>query len=103
MFDYREMPSQGYDMLKAYLETGEPLGDNSFFYYVVTNNLKMACYKADSINENLLHAWVKFLWNEAPDFAWGSKEAYDAWIAEGGRIGRGIERRVAYGTEKLPN
>lgn len=63
--------------LRRWIEHGVMPG--SFLRAVLENNLKDAVGQADSTNQQLLVAYVIFLYNEAPAACWGSPEKVRAW------------------------
>jgi hypothetical protein len=68
--------------LQRYIENHVPPGD--FLREVICNNLRGAIGRADDENLVNLPAYVAFLYNQAPDGCWGSKEKYEAWIKNKG-------------------
>ena len=74
------------DGVRNYLEKGRAPGD--FLLAVITNDLKRACERADLHNQHLLYDWVFFFYNYAPLECWGNAEKVDAWMRDGGYIGR---------------
>ena len=64
--------------VKRYIEHGIPPG--SFLEAIITNDLKEACARADSINRTLIWDWVNWFYNCAPAVCWGSDEAYEYWL-----------------------
>lgn len=72
------IPEHMLDRLRAYIETGCPVGD--FLTAVLCNDLREACSRADDHNVRNLAAYVVYLYNEAPSPCWGSPEKHAAWI-----------------------
>jgi len=65
--------------LMRYIDGHMPTG--SFLRAVLCNDLTWAVLHADEENfSSLLHI-VRWLHNEAPSAAWGSREAYISWIS----------------------
>jgi hypothetical protein len=56
---------------------GVPTGH--FLSAVLSNDLKEACKRADSMNSRLIYDYVYFLYNYAPMGCWGSEEKVAAW------------------------
>jgi hypothetical protein len=61
-----------------YLEHGIQPGH--FLTAVICNNLKEAFSHADSQNQELMHEWVKFFYNDVQSDAWGSPEKMEIWL-----------------------
>lgn len=76
---YRELPPLMLEHLVAYRDHGGYLGD--FLTCVVENDLAHAAGAADNTNIRLLHVYARFLINELPMAAWGSRERVAAWRA----------------------
>ena len=72
------IPSHMMEALRRWIDHGAVPGH--FLTAVLENNLREAVGRADSQNQQLLHAYVIFLYNDAPAACWGSKEKVDAWI-----------------------
>jgi hypothetical protein len=58
------------------------IAPGSFLTAVICNDLRRACENADATNATLLIEYVKFFYNDAPSQSWGSREKFDAWMAE---------------------
>lgn len=84
------IPGHMHEGLKAYVMKGLPPG--GFLTAVLSNDLKEACGKADSINRHAIFQWVQFLHNDAPALCWGSPDRVEAWIAAGGIEGINAKR-----------
>lgn len=67
------------DGLVRYVEKGIPPG--GFLESVLSNDLAMACAKADLANRYRLHEIVKFLFNYPPSSCWGAPEKVSRWLA----------------------
>lgn len=65
--------------LDNYLEHRRHPGD--FLAAVLSNDLKEAFARADTWNITRMHIIVAFLWSHVPAVAWGSREAFRAWLA----------------------
>ena len=79
MLNYDKCPSESCrDTFHDYIDHGYQPG--SFTRALLCNDLKMACAHADSINKHLIFELVEWMWNELPAIAWGSPEAYEAWL-----------------------
>lgn len=70
---------------REYVLDGRPTG--GFLRAVLENKLVEAALRADHLNLNSLATWAGWLYHECPSRAWGSREAYDAWVAVGGLRG----------------
>ena len=77
---YERLPEHMQEAARLYIEEGEMPG--SFLVAVLTNNLVEAFGKADEVNRSCLWDWCLWLYNEAPEHAWGSAEKVLAWCAE---------------------
>lgn len=66
--------------LALYLVKGINPGD--FMTAVLENNLKEACATGDENSLAALVLIVRFLYNDAPAAAWGSKEKVSGWKGE---------------------
>jgi len=67
------------DGLKRYVEEHIPPG--GFLRAVLENDLKEACARADDENLRVIPIYVAWLYKEAPNVCWGSKEKVHAWSA----------------------
>lgn len=74
------IPEHMLESLIAYRDEGRPTGD--FLEAVIANDLVGAAGRADSININLLPSYANWLYNEIPQSAWGSRQAYRSWIED---------------------
>jgi len=79
MIDYNKIPESTLETLKAYIQTGRPMG--SFCEAVVENNLREACTRADEQNRQALFEIVAWLYNYAPGGSWGYPGAIKSWTA----------------------
>ena len=80
--DYSLLPGHMQNSMKRYIEYGiEPGG---FLYAVLTNDLMGAISKADYINQQSLHLYALFLYNNVPCSCFGSEEAVANWLSMGG-------------------
>jgi hypothetical protein len=79
------MPPHMYDGLKNYLLDGIEPG--SFLMGVLTNDFVKATCCADLANVKQLPDWARFVYNDIPSIAWGSKDFVHAWISKGGYRG----------------
>jgi hypothetical protein len=71
------IPPHMLSSLNAYIEFGQHVGH--FLTAVLENNLSEAVGRADDENVKLLPAYVRYLYNEAPQGCWGSKAKVVAW------------------------
>ena len=56
------------------------ISTGTFLQAVLTNDLHLACRKADAINRTALFDIVNFLHNVFPCDAWGSPEVVEKWL-----------------------
>jgi len=52
----------------------------NFLECVFANDLERAVAYADTRNQELLHTWVKLLFNNVPCGCWGSTAKVEAWL-----------------------
>ena len=78
MLNYASAPNDLGPSLQRYIEHRIPFG--SFMMAVVCNDLQEACACADDRNRHLLWEIVRWLYKEAPDNCWGSKEKVREWL-----------------------
>lgn len=74
------MPKRTADGIEAYVETRAHPG--SFLEAVLCNDLREAFAQADDVNFYSVHVVVAYLYNQAPATCWGSRKAFEAWMAE---------------------
>ena len=86
MISYDTLPKHMREGAQLYVEHGKLSG--SFLTAILENDFVGAASNADDINLMFLHEWALWLYNDAPVFAWGSKEKVAAWIERGGMHGR---------------
>ena len=86
---YTLLPPHIRPAVKRYVEHGVPPG--GFLMYVISNNLRMAYITADLVNREKLGDILKFFFDEVPANCWGSREAMDYWIAQGGMGGQYVQ------------
>lgn len=55
-----------------------------FLTAILQNDLRESINRADHENRDLLVAYIKFLYNDAPSNCWGSKEKMEAWAQHRG-------------------
>ncbi len=75
---YNGIPAETWQGLTAYVTRGQAPG--GFLHAVLANDLFDACGRADEANRRALFAIVSWIWNEAPQACWGSKDAIEHWI-----------------------
>jgi hypothetical protein len=80
--DYSRLPAHMQDGARGYIERGEEPG--GFLTAVLCNDLVAAFSRADADNAAAMAEWARWLWNEAPSQAWGSRAKVDAWIDKHG-------------------
>ena len=79
-FDGRKVPEHTRGGIARYIVDHREPGD--FLEAVLCNDLKNSIANADDMNRANLNAIVFFLYNEAPGACWGSREVYEAWLAQ---------------------
>lgn len=72
------IPARMMGGIRRYIEQGILPGE--FWQAVLRNDLRDAAGRADSTNERILPAYVRYLYNEAPADCWGSLEKVNAWV-----------------------
>ena len=77
MYNYNKLPEHLQDNIKRYIEDG--LQGGHFLTAVLSNDLTGAVNRADSGNRKALVDIVTWLYNEAPQGCWGSKENVENW------------------------
>lgn len=75
---YPNIPDLTKNALILYVEEGRMPG--SFLYAVLTDNLFDAIGSADAANMVALPNIVKFIYNEVPSGAWGSRDKVYTWV-----------------------
>ncbi len=76
--DYSGLPGRYQTTMQRYLEDGIEPG--SACRAILENDLAMAIGRADSDTLRQLPQIVKWLWNEIPEGAWGSKARVSGWM-----------------------
>lgn len=71
-----------YSLCNYFWGDNRPLG--GFITAVLENDLCKASLKADDTNYKRLRNYARFIYNVAPDNAWGSPEKVKAWLERGG-------------------
>lgn len=66
--------------LETYLDHGQLPGN--FLTALLRNDLRDFYARADETNMHLGLSWVRWMHNEFPGNAWGSKEAVEKWCAQ---------------------
>lgn len=83
--DYDRLPEHMRGGMRRYIENGIPPG--GFAMAVLTNDLATAFRHADPKNRAAMDEWVRFLVNEVPARAWGSREQVEEWMEHDGLSG----------------
>lgn len=83
--DYSGLPTHMQAGMKRYIEHG--IDPGSFLTAVLSNDLMEAVKRGDSVNQLALVSYVRFLYNEAPAWCYGSPGNYLAWLRHGGLAG----------------
>ena len=78
MYSYEKLPEGLRGGMKRYLEDGIQAG--GFLTACLKNDLVGAVGKAGSDNLKALPEIVRWIYNEAPDNCWGSKEKVCDWM-----------------------
>jgi len=73
------LPAHMRESVQAWIEKARPPG--SFLAAVIQNNLREAFARADSVNARKLDDIVRWFYNNAPSWCWGSPEAMASWPA----------------------
>lgn len=74
---YDRLPEHMRPVARAYIERGELRSD--FLWAVLSNDLRRSFAFADDINRVRMHDWVKWMCNDIPGQAHGSRKAVDQW------------------------
>lgn len=80
------VPDHCVDGLIEFVVVGRPTG--SFLEAVIANDLMDALGRADVANRSKLFEIGAWLRNHAPGGCYGSRKAYQQWVAAGGIYGR---------------
>ena len=78
--------STGAHALAMYVVEGIQPG--GFLSAVLANDLFEAAARADGSNQKILPQWVRAVFNAVPGRAWGSRDAVQAWVKQGGLAGQ---------------
>lgn len=73
-----QVPAHTLRGIRDYVDERVPPG--GFLRAVLSNNLHLACLKADDLNRRALVEIVTYLHWEVPSSCWGSPEQVDAWL-----------------------
>lgn len=76
--------------IQGYIDRGQPVG--GFLTALLSNDLMEAFARADDQNIAAMKAWVKFLYNHAPNGCHGSSDKVVAWQRNGGLAGHALNR-----------
>jgi hypothetical protein len=80
-----DVPEHCIEGLVEFVAAGRPTG--SFLEAVISNDLFDALGRADHVNRTRIFEIASWLFNHAPRASYGSREAYQQWIARGGCFG----------------
>jgi hypothetical protein len=83
--DWKLIPQRMRGAMHRYLQHG--IAPGHFLTAVLSNDLREAVSRADEENMLILHDYIRFLYNYAPNGSWGSKQCFDNWLAIGGLDG----------------
>ncbi len=75
------------DHIKDYVERGVLPG--WFLQAVITNNFRQAVFRVPKEEANNLEAYAHYFYAIVPAECHGSEEAMKAWVARGGKEGKG--------------
>jgi hypothetical protein len=76
--NYLILPEHMQDAMRRYVEHG--IRPGSFLYLILCNDFVHALGHADPINMARIVSFAGFLYLEASQGCWGSREKVDAWI-----------------------
>lgn len=76
------IPAHMIGIVRRYIEHGVEPGN--FLEAMLTNDLRGACYYADTTNRHAIFNYVMFFHNYAPSECWGSKQRFEAWMKQKG-------------------
>jgi hypothetical protein len=77
-FHGHRIPFHMHESLARYVSKGVPVGD--FLQAVIRGDLFHAVQYADDANQDKLHVFAAFFYNNTPGACWGSDEKYTRWI-----------------------
>jgi hypothetical protein len=77
-WNYNLIPNHMMEAIHRYADQHLPVGD--FLEAIICNDLNAAVGKADDDNYWIIQIYVSYFYNEIPGPAWGSKQAYKAWL-----------------------
>jgi len=83
--NYDVLPEHMREGMRKYLEEGVQPGQ--FLYHILINDFVHAYGYADIFNQQALHIYAVWLYNEMPTGSWGSRDSVDAWVAHRGWAG----------------
>lgn len=86
--DWSVIPQHMRGGIERYVMSGVPMG--SFLTAIFANDFQEAAGRADDENRQALFGYARFLYNSVPSNCKGSYGAVDAWIAQGGLVGRQV-------------
>lgn len=89
--NYDMLPAHCRPGMKRYIEDGLKPGD--FLTKVIENDLVHSFAQADDINIRRMFDYAKFLYQEAPGQAWGSKKIMADWMKRKGLKGIAAEAK----------
>lgn len=84
---YEILPEHMQDGMMRYIEQGYHPGD--FLYLMLCHEIYDATGHADHINLQALPTYIRFMYNEIPASAHGSRENVDAWMKSKQEINNG--------------
>jgi hypothetical protein len=66
------------DSFRLYFERG--ISPGSFGAALLCNDLRESFARADDTNSQHIRQWVQWLYDNAPNSSWGSREKFFAWM-----------------------
>ena len=97
--DYSGLPTGLQDGMKKYIE--QKLRAGGFLTACLENDLVGAFTRADATNLKRLQEIVRWLYNEAPAYCWGSKEKVAKWLGQ--RTVGEINKEIKDSMQKIVN
>lgn len=76
--DYAQIPPHMQEAIRRYVVQG--LKPGGFLCAVIQNDLKMAVFQADDVNEPLIPLYVRWFYNHAPSACSGSPDHMQKWL-----------------------
>tara|TARA_Y100000310_G_scaffold252208_1_gene258889 strand:+ start:117 stop:386 length:270 start_codon:yes stop_codon:yes gene_type:complete len=77
-YEGKTLPFFARDSLERYINDRVPPGH--FLRALLSNDLVGSFARADETNQELIGTYVKWLYNFAPSYCWGSPEKVSGWL-----------------------